>query len=406
MTIKGGSFMDIIDRFIEYIKIPTTSDPKSNTYPSTKKQLVLAKLLKEQLKDLTDKVILTDTGIVYAFLNSNYNTNETIGLIAHMDTSPDMSDEFVKPRIIHNYDGSIIKLNEKIFMDPKDFTSLKNDIGADIMVTDGNTLLGGDDKAGIAIIMDVLTRLKQDKNFKHKNIVVAFTPDEEIGRGCDNFDLSLFNADYAYTIDGGAIDDIEYENFNASSAKVTIKGCSIHPGSAKNKMLNSILIAMEFNSLLPVKDNPMYTEGYEGFNHLCDINGDCEKTVMEYIIRNHDLKLLEKQKDDFRNACAFINKKYPNDTCTLEIIDTYKNMKEYLKDHMDIVDNVKKIMKDMGLKASSTPIRGGTDGAVLTYKGLPCPNLGNGDRNCHGKFEYVNLNEMKMMSDLLLKLVA
>ena len=231
------------------------------------------------------------------------------------------------------------------------------------------------------------------------------TPYEEIGKGCDNFDVEYFNADYAYTIDGGDAGDIEYENFNAASAKVTINGLSIHPGSAKNKMLNSILIAMEFQNLLPVNENPMYTEGYEGFNHLCDINGDCEKTVMEYIIRNHDKALLEKQKNDFINVCNFINNKYKKNTCILEIEDSYQNMKEYIKDRIDIVDNVKKTMTEMGLKATSTPIRGGTDGAVLTYKGLPCPNLGTGDRNCHGKFEYVNLNEMKLMSDLVLRIV-
>lgn len=397
--------MNIIDRFIEYVKIPTMSDQNSETYPSSAKQLVLARLLKEQLSDLVDKVKLTDTGIVYGFLKSNYECEETIGLIAHMDTSPDMSDENVNPRIINNYDGSVVELNEKVLMDPKDFSCLLNDIGSDIIVTDGTTLLGGDDKAGIAIIMDVLERIKENPEIKHKNLAIAFTPDEEIGKGCDNFDVEYFNADYAYTIDGGDAGDIEYENFNAASAKVTINGLSIHPGSAKNKMLNSILIAMEFQNLLPVNENPMYTEGYEGFNHLCDINGDCEKTVMEYIIRNHDKALLEKQKNDFINACNFINNKYKKDTCILEIEDSYQNMKEYIKDRIDIVDNVKKTMTEMGLKATSTPIRGGTDGAVLTYKGLPCPNLGTGDRNCHGKFEYVNLNEMKLMSDVVLRIV-
>lgn len=397
--------MNIIDRFIEYVKIPTMSDPNSEAYPSSAKQLVLAKLLKEQLSELVDKAELTDTGIVYGFLKSNYECDETIGLIAHMDTSPDMSDENVNPRIINNYDGSPIKLNDNVVMDPKDFPCLLKDIGSDIIVTDGTTLLGGDDKAGIAIIMDVLERLKENPEIKHKNLAIAFTPDEEIGKGCDNFDVKYFDADYAYTIDGGDAGDIEYENFNAASAKVTINGLSIHPGSAKNKMLNSILIAMEFQSLLPVNENPMYTEGYEGFNHLCDISGDCEKTVMEYIIRNHDKTLLEKQKKDFINACNFINNKYKKNTCILEIEDSYQNMKEYIKDRMEIVDNVKKIMIDMGLNATSTPIRGGTDGAVLTYKGLPCPNLGTGDRNCHGKFEYVNLNEMKLMSDLVLRIV-
>lgn len=398
--------MNIIERFEQYCKIPTMSDPYSDTYPTSAKQLVLAKLLKEQLEEIADEVNLTDKGIVYGFLKSNYDTKETVGLVAHMDTSPDMSDENVNPRIIEKYDGSIIKLNDKVIMDPKDFPSLTHDIGADIMVTDGNTLLGGDDKAGIAIIMDVLETLHENPNIKHKNIAVAFTPDEEVGKGCDNFDVAYFNADYAYTLDGGEACDIEYENFNAASAKVTINGLSIHPGSAKGKMLNSILIGMEFQSLLPVQDNPMYTEGYEGFNHLCDISGDCEKTTMEYIIRNHDKALLEKQKKDFINAANFINAKYKDNTCVLEIKDAYQNMKEYLKDKMEIVDNVKKIMKEMGIEATSTPIRGGTDGAVLTYKGLPCPNLGTGDRNCHGKFEYVNLDEMQLMSKVVIKIVA
>ncbi len=400
--------MDIVDRFIEYCKIPTMSNPYSSKSPSSEKQLVLANLLRDQLKELVNEVNLTDKGIVYGFLKSNYECDETIGLIAHMDTSPDMSDIGVNPRIIEKYDGSTIILNKEknIKMSPSDFPVLNLDIGSDIMVTDGTTLLGGDDKAGIAIIMDVLETLKNNPNILHKNISIAFTPDEEIGRGTENFDVKYFNADYAYTVDGGFISDIEYENFNAASATVTINGLSIHPGSAKNKMINSMLIAMEFNSLLPVKDNPMYTEGYEGFNHLTNINGDCEKTIMEYIIRNHDLDLLEKQKNDFKNACTFINNKYKEGTCELKIVDNYRNMKEYIVKRMDIVDNVKEKMKKFGLNPTSTPIRGGTDGAMLTYMGLPCPNLGNGDRNCHGKFEYVNLDEMKLMSKLVVEVVS
>ncbi len=400
--------MDIVDRFIEYCKIPTMSNPYSSKSPSSEKQLVLANLLRDQLKELVNEVNLTDKGIVYGFLKSNYECDETIGLIAHMDTSPDMSDIGVNPRIIEKYDGSTIILNKEknIKMSPSDFPVLNLDIGSDIMVTDGTTLLGGDDKAGIAIIMDVLETLKNNPNILHKNISIAFTPDEEIGRGTENFDVKYFNADYAYTVDGGFISDIEYENFNAASATVTINGLSIHPGSAKNKMINSMLIAMEFNSLLPVKDNPMYTDGYEGFNHLTNINGDCEKTIMEYIIRNHDLDLLEKQKNDFKNACTFINNKYKEGTCELKIVDNYRNMKEYIVKRMDIVDNVKEKMKKFGLNPTSTPIRGGTDGAMLTYMGLPCPNLGNGDRNCHGKFEYVNLDEMKLMSKLVVEVVS
>ena len=399
--------MDIVDRFIEYCKIPTMSDPYSSTSPSSDKQLVLAKLLKDQLSELVDEVTLTDKGVVYGFLKTNCKSTETIGLIAHMDTSPDMSDINVNPRIIEKYDGSTIVLNKEknIKMSPNEFPILNLDIGSDIMVTDGNTLLGGDDKAGIAIIMDVLETLKNNPDIKHKGLAIAFTPDEEIGRGTENFDVKYFNADYAYTVDGGSISDIEYENFNAASAKVTINGLSIHPGSAKNKMINSILVAMEFNSLLPVKDNPMYTDGYEGFNHLNNISGDCEKTVMEYIIRNHDADLLEKQKRDFKNACTFINNKYKDGTCELKISDSYRNMKEYIVKRMDIVDNVKEKMKEFGLKPSSTPIRGGTDGAMLTYMGLPCPNIGNGDRNCHGKFEYVNLNELRLMPKIIVELI-
>ncbi len=399
--------MDIVDRFMQYCKIPTMSDPYSDKSPSSDKQLVLAKLLKDQLSELVDEVNLTDKGIVYGFLKTNCDSKETVGLIAHMDTSPDMSDINVNPRIIEKYDGSTIVLNKEknIKMSPNEFPILNLDIGSDIMVTDGNTLLGGDDKAGIAIIMDVLQTLKNNPDIKHKGLAIAFTPDEEIGRGTENFDVKYFNADYAYTVDGGPIFDIEYENFNAASAKVTINGLSIHPGSAKNKMINSILIAMEFNSLLPVKDNPMYTDGYEGFNHLSNISGDCEKTVMEYIIRNHDSDLLEKQKRDFKNACTFINNKYKDGNCELKISDSYRNMKEYIVKRMDIVDNVKEKMKTFNLKPSSTPIRGGTDGATLTYMGLPCPNIGNGDRNCHGKFEYVNLNELRLMPKIIVEVI-
>lgn len=399
--------MDIVERFIEYCKIPTMSDPYSSTSPSSEKQWVLAKKLEKELSDLGLETKLSDTCVVYGRLKSNTDKKvDTIGLIAHMDTSPDMSDENVNPRIIENYDGGEIVLNDKlnIKMSPKDFPCLSKDVGSDLIVTDGTTLLGGDDKAGIAVIMDVLEKLINNPDIKHGEIAIAFTPDEEVGRGTENFDIDYFNADYAYTVDGGDVCDIEYENFNAASAVVKIAGLSIHPGSAKGKMLNSILIGMEFQSLLPTFDNPMYTEGYEGFNHLCNFNGDCESTTLEYIIRNHDKNLLEKQKNDFRNAADFLNKKYGN-AVVLTINDSYANMKEYIVEHMDIVDNVKKKMRKLGVEPTSTAIRGGTDGASLTYKGLLCPNLGNGDRNCHGKFEYVNINEMKFMSKLILEVL-
>ena len=402
--------MDIVDRFIEYVKIPTMSDPCSSSVPSSAKQLVLAKKLYEELIDLgLDEVRLDDSGIVYGKLKANTDLKkDKIGLIAHMDTSPDMLDEGANPRIIKDYDGKDIVLNKgmNIVMKTSDFPCLIKDKGADLIVTDGKTLLGADDKAGVAIIMDVLSKLVSDSSIKHGDISVAFTPDEEVGRGTENFDVKYFDCDYAYTVDGGEVNDVEYENFNASSASVEINGLSIHPGSAKGKMLNSMLIAMEFQSLLPSFDNPMYTDGYEGFNHLCNINGDCEHTKMEYIIRNHDKGKLEKQKSDFENAALFLNKKYGENTVELTILDTYQNMKEYIIPKMHIVDNVKDKMKKLGIEPSSTPIRGGTDGAGLTYMGLPCPNLGTGGRNCHGKFEYLNINEMKLMSKILLSVVS
>ena len=402
--------MDIVERFIKYVKIPTMSDPCSNSSPSSKKQLVLAKMLYDELKELgLDEVKLSDSGIVYAKLRANSDLKkEKIGLIAHMDTSPDMSDINVSPRIIKNYDGEDIVLNKElnIIMRKSDFPCLIKDKGADLIVTDGTTLLGADDKAGVAIIMDVLSKLVLNPSIKHGDISIAFTPDEEIGRGTENFDVKYFDCDFAYTIDGGDVSDVEYENFNAASAIVDFNGLSIHPGSAKGKMLNSMLIAMEFQSLLPVFNNPMYTEGYEGFNHLCNISGDCEHTRSEYIIRNHDKEKLEKQKDDFINAATFLNKKYGENTVKLSINDSYQNMKEYIVSKMYIVDDVKKKMKDLGIEPSSMPIRGGTDGAMLTYMGLPCPNLGTGGRNCHGKFEYLNIDEMKLMSKLLLSVVS
>ena len=402
--------MDIVERFIKYVKIPTMSDPCSNSSPSSKKQLVLAKMLYDELKELgLDEVKLSDSGIVYAKLRANSDLKkEKIGLIAHMDTSPDMSDINVSPRIIKNYDGEDIVLNKElnIVMRTSDFPCLIKDKGADLIVTDGTTLVGADDKAGVAIIMDVLSKLVLNPSIKHGDISIAFTPDEEIGRGTENFDVKYFDCDFAYTIDGGDVSDVEYENFNAASAIVDFNGLSIHPGSAKGTMLNSMLIAMEFQSLLPVFNNPMYTEGYEGFNHLCNISGDCEHTRSEYIIRNHDKEKLEKQKDDFINAATFLNKKYGENTVKLSINDSYQNMKEYIVSKMYIVDDVKKKMKDLGIEPSSMPIRGGTDGAMLTYRGLPCPNLGTGGRNCHGKFEYLNIDEMKLMSKLLLSVVS
>lgn len=319
-----------------------------------------------------------------------------------------MSGKDCKPRIIKEYDGKDIVLNEEqgIVLSPKQFPNLLDNTGKDLIVTDGTTLLGGDDKAGIAEIMDMLQYLHEHPEYKHCSISIAFTPDEEIGEGADNFDLKEFNADYAYTVDGEEAADVEYENFNAAGARVRVNGLSIHPGSAKDKMINASLVAMEFNALLPEKERPEHTEGYEGFNHLIGINGEVDSCLMEYIIRNHDRKILERQKEDFRKAAAVINEKYGLKTVELEIEDSYSNMRELIEPHIEIVNDAKAIIDSLGLEAKSTAIRGGTDGAVITYKGLPCPNLGTGTRNCHGRYEYVVIDEMKIIVELLKRLVA
>lgn len=402
--------MDIIQRFLNYVSIDTQSDESSLTSPSTDKQFNLAHVLYDELKCLgISDLKLTDNCIVYARIPANTDEDyDRIGFIAHIDTSPDFKGKDVKPRIIKNYDGSAITLNEElqIVLDPHNFECLKRDIGSDLIVTDGTTLLGADDKAGIAIIMDMAQRIMSDNTVKHGDIAIAFTPDEEVGRGTENFDTEYFNVDYAYTVDGGNADEIEYENFNADSACVKVHGLSIHPGSAKGKMLNSQLVAFEFNSLLRTFDNPAYTEGYEGFNHLTSINGDCENTVMNYIIRNHDKNLLLKQENDFKNAMEFLNRKYGDGTVEVEIVHTYANMREFIEKHMDIIDKVKRIMREMNMEPKSSPIRGGTDGASLTYMGLPCPNLGTGGRNYHGKYEYLSINEFLIMSELVYKIVT
>ena len=402
--------MDIIQRFLNYVSIDTQSDESSLTSPSTDKQFNLAHVLYDELKCLgISDLKLTDNCIVYARIPANTDEDyDRIGFIAHMDTSPDFKGKDVKPRIIKNYDGSAITLNEElqIVLDPHNFECLKRDIGSDLIVTDGTTLLGADDKAGIAIIMDMAQRIMSDNTVKHGDIAIAFTPDEEVGRGTENFDTEYFNVDYAYTVDGGNADEIEYENFNADSTCVKVHGLSIHPGSAKGKMLNSQLVAFEFNSLLRTFDNPAYTEGYEGFNHLTSINGDCENTVMNYIIRNHDKNLLLKQENDFKNAMEFLNRKYGDGTVEVEIVHTYANMREFIEKRMDIIDKVKRIMREMNMEPKSSPIRGGTDGASLTYMGLPCPNLGTGGRNYHGKYEYLSINEFLIMSELVYKIVT
>lgn len=401
--------MNIQDKFLKYVSFDTQSDPKSMTAPSSSKQLVLGNYLVSEMKSIgVDNAQIDKYGIVYGTIPSNNNhQGKVIGFVSHMDTSPDASGCDIKPQIINDYQGDIITLNKEkgLYLDPKEFSSLLEVIHHNLITTDGTTLLGADDKAGIAIIMQMTEYLYNHPEFKHNDIQIAFTPDEEVGRGTGNFDVEKFNADYAYTVDGGDITEIEYENFNAFSAVIEITGKSIHPGSAKNKMINSIHVSKEFDDMLPVHARPESTEGYEGFNHLHDIHGTCEKTVMEYIIRNHDLDLAKKQCQDFKDIAGFLNHKYGYPIINVTIEQSYLNMKEHILKHMYIVDNAMTAMKECGIEAISVPIRGGTDGANLTYMGLPCPNLGAGGFNYHGPFEYVSTTMMTKQVDVILKIL-
>ena len=400
--------MEIKERFLNYVSFDTQSVENSQTVPSTSKQLKLGKYLVEELQSLgIENAKIDEYGVVYGTIPSNNNhQGDVIGFIAHMDTSPDASGKDIHPQIIKDYQGQKITLNEdkKLYLDPEQYPQLLHLIHHDLITTDGTTLLGADDKAGIAIIMQMVEYLHTHPEFKHNDIQIAFTPDEEIGCGSNHFDVKYFNADYAYTIDGGDIHIIEYENFNAFSAKVNIHGRSIHPGSAKNKMINSTRVAYEFDSLLPVHMRPESTEGYEGFNHLHAIQGTCEETTMDYIIRNHDLQA-KKQCQEFIDIVEFLNKKYGYQIIDLTITESYLNMKEALKDHMFIVEQALAAIKENGLDAYCSPIRGGTDGARLTFMGLPCPNLGTGGFNYHGPYEYCSLTMMEKQVQILLHIL-
>ncbi len=400
--------MNVIERFLKYVSYDTMSDPLSHSAPSSEKQLVLAHELVKEMREIgIQEAHVDEYGIVYGWIPATTNKSlPAIGLIAHMDTSPDMSGENVKPRIIRDYDGNDIVLNEEqsIVMSPQEFPSLKEHIGHDLIVTDGTTLLGADDKAGVAEIMSFAETLIKEQR-EHGKICIAFTPDEEVGRGTEHFDIGKFGADFAYTVDGGMVNSIDYENFNAAAAQIIINGKSIHPGSAKGKMVNALLVAMEFHQLLPQFENPACTEGYEGFHHLHQMSGGCEQAQMEYIIRNHDAEILSRQKKDFVHATDFINQKYGAGTIVCEISDTYGNIRSFIEKDMSIVERVKKAMVELGLDSQSTPIRGGTDGAMLTYRGLLCPNLGTGGYQCHGKYEYACINEMEISVKLLLKII-
>ena len=401
--------MEITERFLNYVSFDTQSVENSQTVPSTSKQLKLGKYLVEELQSLgIENAKIDEYGVVYGTIPSNNNhQGDVIGFIAHMDTSPDASGKDIHPQIIKDYQGQKITLNEdkKLYLDPEQYPQHLHLVHHDLITTDGTTLLGADDKAGIAIIMQMVEYLHTHPEFKHNDIQIAFTPDEEIGCGSNHFDVKYFNADYAYTIDGGDIHIVEYENFNAFSAKVNIHGRSIHPGSAKNKMINSTRVAYEFDSLLPVHMRPESTEGYEGFNHLHAIQGTCEETTMDYIIRNHDLQQAKKQCQEFIDIVEFLNKKYGYQIIDLTITESYLNMKEALKDHMFIVEQALAAIKENGLDAYCSPIRGGTDGARLTFMGLPCPNLGTGGFNYHGPYEYCSLTMMEKQVQILLHIL-
>lgn len=397
----------VIDLFLEYVKIDTQSEEESKTTPSTLKQHNLAKILYEQLIAMGADEVVYDKEhcYVYASIPASVGCENApvLGFIAHMDTSPAVTDENVSPRIVSAYDGGNIILNEKenIVLKPKEFNSLSLYIGQDLIVTDGNTLLGADDKAGIAEIMAMAEYLLGHPEIPHGKLRIGFTPDEEIGAGPDYFDVGLFGADFAYTVDGGRLGELEYENFNAAGAKVTVKGLSVHPGDAKNKMKNAILILQEFQAMLPVSQNPMYTELYEGFFHLDSIRGCVEEAVGEYIIRDHDSEKFLQKKKLFLEIGDFLNKKYGEGTVTVALKDSYRNMREIIEGHMHLITNAELVMEELGITPVTLPIRGGTDGARLSFMGLPCPNLGTGSHNCHGRYEYACVQSMEKNVELL-----
>ncbi len=404
------SMSKTIENFLQYVRIDTQSDAATGTSPSTAKQHDLAGLLVEQLEAMGATEITYDKEhcYVYASIPASEGCEDApvLGYIAHMDTSDAVSGADVKPKIVENYDGGDILLNEEqnIVFRIADFPELKRHMGKDLIVTDGTTLLGGDDKAGIAEIMAACEYLIRHPEIRHGKLRVGFTPDEEIGEGTKYFDVKLFGADFAYTIDGGDFGGMEIENFNAAGAKLTVSGRSTHPGGAKGRMINSMLIAYEFQSLLPVFQNPMYTEGYEGFFHLTGVAGDVEKTTAEYIIRDHNRSLFEQKKQMFRQCGDFLNAKYGEGTVKIEIEDSYYNMKELLEPHGHMIDNVKELVEEMGARLQMDAIRGGTDGARLSYMGLPCPNLGTGCSNGHSRFEYACVQSMEQVTEFLVRL--
>ena len=396
----------VIERFLKYVSFDTQSDEFSETCPSTDKQKVLGAALVEEMKAMgIEDARMDEHGYVYGTVPGDPNL-PTIGLIAHMDTSPDASGANVKARIVE-YDGTDILLAEEsgLVLSEKQFPGLARHRGKHLIVTDGTTLLGADDKAGIAEIMTVAEFLLTAR-MNHATLKIGFTPDEEIGRGADLFDVEGFGADYAYTVDGGAVGELEYENFNAASAKVEFTGLNIHPGSAKDRMLNSQYIAMEYERLLPAAQKPEYTEGYEGFIHLTDMEGTVEKSTLRYIIRDHDAEKFQQKKERMMEAAAYLNAKYGAGTVNITIRDSYFNMRQVIEPNIHVVDRAKKAIEELGIQPIVVPIRGGTDGARLSYVGLPCPNLGTGGENFHGRYEYACAEDMELSVRVLINILT
>ena len=398
----------ILDRFLRYVAIDTQSDENSESQPSAAKELDLLKLLCKELNDMGVEATLDKYGYVMGTLPSNIDKKvPAIGFIAHVDTSPDASGANVKPQIIENYDGSDIALKgvPGLYLKPSEFPELLAHKGETIITTDGTTLLGADDKAGVAEIMNAVQYMVEHPEFKHGDIKIGFTPDEEIGRGVVKFDVKRFGADYAYTMDGGEIGELEFENFNAASAKIHIQGRNVHPGYAKDKMKNAILIGMEFNDLLPIGQRPELTEGYDGFFHIISFKGSVEEADFGYIIRDHDRKKFEEKKELIAQCAHFINVKYGEGTATLEVKDQYYNMREQVEPYYFIVEKAVKAMEMAGVKPKIQPIRGGTDGANLSFKGLPCPNIFAGGMNFHGKMEFAPLENIEKASEVVLNII-
>lgn len=398
----------ILDRFLRYVAIDTQSDENSESQPSAAKELDLLKLLCKELNDMGVEATLDEYGYVMGTLPSNIDKKvPAIGFIAHVDTSPDASGADIKPQIIENYDGSDIALKgvPGLYLKPSEFPELLAHKGETIITTDGTTLLGADDKAGVAEIMNAVQYMVEHPEFKHGDIKIGFTPDEEIGRGVVKFDVKRFGADYAYTMDGGEIGELEFENFNAASAKIRIQGRNVHPGYAKDKMKNAILIGMEFNDLLPIGQRPELTEGYDGFFHIISFKGAVEEADFGYIIRDHDRKKFEEKKELIEQCVKFINVKYGEGTATLEVKDQYYNMREQVEPYYFIVETAVKAMEMAGVKPKIQPIRGGTDGANLSFKGLPCPNIFAGGMNFHGKMEFAPLENIEKASEVVLNII-